>query len=394
MVHDMIMPAASPATSPAPRLFQPLQIRGVTLKNRIVVSPMSMYSSHEGFADDLHLIHLGRFALGGAGLVMMEASAVSREGRITPGCNGIWLDAHVPPLRRIADSLKRFGAVPGIQLGHSGPKGSAQRPWHGNGPLGQEDIAERREQPWTTLSSTATPYDAGWSIPHALSEAEMDAIVDDYRRGARRARAAGFEVLELHCAHGYLLHAFLSPLTNERTDQYGGSLENRMRLALRVAEAVRREWPDAYPMFVRISAVDGVGVGWSIDDSVTFAKALAVRGIDAIDCSSGGVRLPREHVLDSHGPGFQVPFAAQIRREAKVPTVAVGQIRDAEQAEAVLAAGEADLIALGREMLVNPNWAAQAALTLQQDAGWAEWPGQYRWWLERRARQLAPRRKV
>lgn len=372
----------------SPRLFEPLILRGITLKNRIMVSPMSMYSSHEGFADDLHLVHLGRFALGGAGLVMMEATAVARDGRITHGCNGIWLDAHIPPLKRIADFLKSYGSVPGIQLGHSGAKGSTQRPWHGNGPLGPADLSERREPPWATWSASGQEGAGSAEPSQALSESDMDRLVEDYRQSTRRARQAGFEALELHCAHGYLLHSFLSPLLNHRGDEYGGSLENRMRFPLRVAAAVRQEWPEQLPMFVRISSVDGIGVGWSIEDSVVFAKELKTHGVDAIACSSGGVTLPRDKVLVSRDPGFQVPFAARVRREARLPTIAVGLICKPEQAEMVIAAEDADLIALGREMLVDPNWAAQAALTLQQEAGWKEWPDQFRWWLERRARQM------
>ncbi len=373
------------------RLFEPLAIRGINLKNRVVVSPMSMYNSHEGFSDDLHLVHLGRFALGGAGLVIMESTAVNRDGRITHGCNGIWLDAHVPNLRRISDFLHRFGSVAGIQLGHSGPKGAGQRPWHGNGPLGPEDATQRREYPWSVFSSSPVPFDEGWATPRALAEADMDELVLDYRNAARRARDAGFDVIELHCAHGYLLHAFLSPLLNKRDDKYGGSLDNRMRLPLRIAEAVRGEWPQERPLFARISAVDGVGVGWSIEDSVVFVKALSARGVDAIACSTGGVKLSRGQVLVSRDPGFQVRFAAQIRRATGIPTIAVGMILEPQQAEDVLRAGDADLIALGREMLFNPNWAAQAAVTLRQSAGWKEWPDQYGWWLERRARQLTPR---
>ena len=372
-------------------LFEPLALRGTTLKNRVVVSPMSMYSSHEGLSDDLHLVHLGRFALGGAGLVIMEATAVNRDGRITHGCNGIWLDAHVPQLKKITDFLRRFGSVAGIQLGHSGPKGAAQRPWHGNGPLGAEDAAQRREYPWTVVSSSPLPFDEGWATPRGLKEADIDELVRDYRGAARRAREAGFDVLELHCAHGYLLHAFLTPLLNRREDEYGGSLENRMRLPLRIVEAVRAEWPEDRPLFVRISAVDGIGVGWSLDDSVVFTKALAARGVDAIACSTGGAKLARGQALVSRARGFQVPFAAHIRRATGVPTIAVGMILEPQQAEDVLRAGDADLIALGREMLFNPNWAAQAALTLRQGDGWKEWPAQYGWWLERRARQLAPR---
>jgi len=386
------MPAETTGVSEtAIRLFEPLTFRGITLKNRVVVSPMSMYSSREGFADDLHLVHLGRFALGNAGLVIMESTAVRCDGRITHGCNGIWLDAHVPNLRRITDFLHRFGSVAGIQLGHSGPKGAAQRPWHGNAPLGAEDAAQRQEYPWPLISSSPLPFDTGWATPRALAQAEMDELLGDYRSAARRAREAGFDVLELHCAHGYLLHAFLSPLLNRREDEYGGSLENRMRLPLRIAEALRAEWPNDRPLFVRISAVDGIGVGWSIEDSVVFTRALAARGVDAIACSTGGVKLARGQALVSRERGFQVPFAAHIRQATGVPTIAVGMILEPQQAEDVLRSGGADLIALAREMLHNPNWAAQAAVTLGQSAGWKEWPDQYGWWLERRARQLSPR---
>ncbi|HZL98518.1 MAG TPA: NADH:flavin oxidoreductase/NADH oxidase [Terriglobales bacterium] len=374
-----------------PMLFEPLSLRSVTLKNRIVVSPMSMYSAVEGVADDLHLVQLGRFAMGGAGLALMEAAAVSRDGRITHGCLGLWLDTHVRPLRRVVDFLHRFGCAAGIQIGHSGPKGSAQRPWHGGAPLGTDDATSRGEEGWPVVSSFPVPFDDGWPTPVPLAETGMDSLVLDYRNAARRAREAGFDTVELHCAHGYLLHAFLSPLVNRREDRYGGSLENRMRLPLRVAEAIRAEWPDSKPVLVRISAVDGVDIGWSIEDSVAFAKELADRGIDAIDCSSGGVKLHRGNVLSSRIPGFQVPFSARIRREAKIPTIAVGLIREPRQAEDVLRSGGADLVALGRELLVNPNWSAQAALSLRGGDGWREWPELFRWWLERRDRQLAPK---
>ena len=379
------------STDPVIHLFEPLALRGTTLKNRVVVSPMSMYSSNEGFSDEFHLVHLGRFALGGAGLVIMEATAVNRAGRITHGCNGIWLDAHVPNLKRIAEFIRRFGSVPGIQLGHSGPKGAAQRPWDGNGPLGPEDAIQRQEHSWTTVSASPVPFEPGWATPRELTESDMDDLVFDYRNAARRASAAGFDLIELHCAHGYLLHSFLSPLFNSRSDSFGGSLENRMRFPLRIVEAVRAEWPKSKPLVVRISAVDGVGVGWSINDSVVFTKALSARGVDAIACSTGGAKLARDQVLVSRERGFQVPFAAHIRRATGVPTIAVGLILEAEQAEDVLRAENADLIALGREMLVNPNWAAQAAVALRKDVGWKEWPDQYGWWLERRARQLTRR---
>lgn len=381
-----------PEAGAAVQLFEPLAIRDLRLKNRVVVSAMSMYSSRDGFSDDFHLVHIGRFALGGAGLVFMEASAVGPEGCITPGCNGLWLDDHAARLRRITDFLHRFDCAAGIQLGHSGAKGSARRPWHGGTPLNEEDRALRGEQPWPIASASAVAFDKGWAVPHALGKDDIDRLVEAYRHGARRARDAGFDVLELHCAHGYLLHSFLSPLTNQRDDEFGGNLENRMRLPLRIAQVIRAEWPERKPVFVRISSVDGIDVGWTLDESVVFARQLAARGIDAIDCSSGGVILPRDKQLVSRTPGFQVPFAERIRREAGVPTVAVGLILDASHAEAILQRGEADLVALAREILFNPNWPAQAALSLVGEKGWKFWPDQFRWWLERRARQIGDKR--
>lgn len=374
-----------------PLLLQPTSLRGVRLRNRVVVSPMSLYSSSEGFVDDFHLVHLGRFALGGAGLVIMEATAVTRQGRSTEGCNGIWLDAHVPGLRRIADFLHANGAAAGIQLGHAGPKASTQRPWHGGLSLGPADAQARQEFAWPIVAASDQPFDEGFDTPHALSEAELDVLVDDYRRAARRASEAGFGVVEVHCAHGYLLHAFLSPLLNHRTDSFGGSLENRMRFPLRVIQAVRGEIPDERAVTVRISAVDGIDVGWQIEDSVAFSRALKQLGVDAVTCSSGGVKLAKGQVLVSREPGFQVPFAEQVRLEAGMPTIAVGMIRTAQQAEKILQQGQADFVALGRELLVNPNWVADAALELQGPQGWGLWPEPFRWWLERRARQLAPR---
>lgn len=372
--------APEPAPGPASRLFAPLTLRGLTLRNRIVVSPMAMYSAAEGVAADFHLVHLGRFALGGAGLVFMEATAVSAAGRITPGCLGLWSDAQTDAARRIVDFLHAHGAAAGIQLVHSGFKGSSERPWAGGTPL--------KAGAWQTVAPSADPFDKGWPTPHALSELEIAGLIEDFRAAARKAAAISFDVIELHCAHGYLLHEFLSPLSNQREDRYGGSLENRMRLPLEIAEAIRSVWPAARPMFVRISAVDGVGVGWSVEDSIAFARALGRLGVDAVDCSTGGIRIERDKQVPARDPGFQVPYAARIRREAAVATVAVGMIRDSSQAEAIIAEGSADLVALAREMLFNPNWAAQAALELEGDSGWTLWPQQFRFWLERRARQL------
>lgn len=364
----------------SPLLFQPLTLRGLTLRNRVVVSPMAMYSAIGGQTADFHLVHLGRFALGGAGLVFMEATAVNAAGRITPGCPGIWDDPQADGLKRVTDFLHAHGAAAGIQLLHSGFKGSSQRPWEGGTPLA--------EGAWPTISPSGEPFDRGWPAPHALSAHDIEWLIEDFRAAAERAVRAGFDVVELHCAHGYLLHAFLSPLSNRRQDQYGGTLENRMRLPLAVARAVREAWPPDQPVFVRISAVDGIGVGWSIEDSVAFARELKAIGIDAVDCSTGGLRIDREKQVPARDPGFQVPYAARVRREAGIPTIAVGMIRHAAQAEEILAGGDADLVALAREMLLNPNWAAQAAIELQGSAGWALWPQPFRYWLERRARQL------
>jgi 2,4-dienoyl-CoA reductase-like NADH-dependent reductase (Old Yellow Enzyme family) len=371
-----------------PLLFEPITFREVTLRNRIVVSPMAMYSSHDGFADDFHLVHLGRFALGGAGLIFTEATAITAQGRITSGCNGLWLDAQIPQLKRITDFLHRFGSAAGVQLAHSGWKGSTRRPWHGGTRLDAEDVKQRGEEAWPIVSVGDQSFDGEAPGPTALSESDLSALIEQYRQAARRATAAGFDVLEIHAAHGYLLHSFLSPLSNKRDDRYGGSVDNRMRFPLDLVEAARAEWPQDKPLFVRISAVDGVDVGWTIDDSIVFAKALARRGVDVVDCSTGGMKLPRDKNLVARTPGFQVPFAARVRTEAEVATMAVGLIIEPKQAEEILASGGADLIALAREMLVNPNFAAQAALELEGAVGWNLWADQFRYWLERRAKTL------
>ena len=344
------------ATATTPLLLRPAAFRSVTLRNRIVVSPMAMYSAHDCFADDFHLVHLGRFSLGGAGLVFIEATAVTEQGRITAGCNGLWLDAQIPQLERITDFLHRFGSAAGVQLAHSGWKGSTRRPWHGGTRLDDEDVKLRGEHPWPTVSVGDESFDGEVPGPAALAESDLSALVESYRAATRRVVAAGFDVIDVHAAHGYLLHSFLSPLSNKRDDRFGGSIENRMRFPLAVVEAVRAEWPADKPLFVRISSVDGVDVGWTIEDSVTFAKALAARGVDVVDCSSGGMKLPRVKSLVARNPGFQVPFAAKIRKEAQVATMAVGLILEPQQAEAILQSGEADLIALAREMLANPNF--------------------------------------
>ncbi|MFC0239085.1 NADH:flavin oxidoreductase/NADH oxidase [Rhodopseudomonas telluris] len=368
-----------------PPLFRPFTLRGITAKNRILISPMCQYSAVDGIASDWHLVHLGKFAQGGAGIVMVEATAVTANGRITHGDLGLWHDGQIKPLERIAAFLRDNGAVPAIQLAHAGRKASMQRPWYGNAALTAEDRA-RGDQPWSIVAPSPIPMEEGWLTPQELSEDELDQLLDAWRAATLRAVEAGFEMLEVHCAHGYLLHSFLSPLSNMRTDQYGGDRAGRMRFPLEVIETVRAAWPDTLPLSVRISSVDGVEGGIELADSVVFAREAKARGADIIDCSSGGLlgsatanRIPR-------GYGFQVPFAETIRKEAEVPTIAVGLILHPDQAEEVVEQGQADLVGIGREALFDPNWAlhAQLELTEADDQVFADWPKQYGWWLERR----------
>jgi 2,4-dienoyl-CoA reductase-like NADH-dependent reductase (Old Yellow Enzyme family) len=367
-------------------LLQPLLLRDVTLKNRIMIAPMAMYSASEGIADDFHLVHLGRFALGGAGLVMAEATAVSREGRITHGCLGLWEDHHVPGLKRIADFVRRLGSVPGIQLAHAGRKASVRRPWNGGTALPDAASAppDEEETAWPAVSSTDTPFDDTMVRPEQLDEAGILGIVDDFAQAAHRASVAGFDVLEIHCAHGYLLHSFLSPLANLRTDRWGGDIDGRMRFPIEVVRAVREKWPHGKPLFVRISSIDGVDIGWSMDDSVAFAKELKRLGVDVIDCSSGGMKLPRGKTLVARTEGFHVPFSSRIRDDVGIATIAVGLIRSPAFAEDVLGRGGADIVAVAREALFNPNWANHAALELEAGQGWRRWPDQFSMWLRKR----------
>ncbi|WP_144158436.1 NADH:flavin oxidoreductase/NADH oxidase [Paraburkholderia sp. BCC1885] len=369
-------------------LFEPISLRGVTLRNRLAISPMCQYSAVDGVANDYHLVHLGRFALGGFGLVIVEATGVVPEGRITHGDLGLWSDAQIPALARIVDTLKAAGAAAGIQLAHAGPKASMQRPWFGNGPLGAADFA-RGDLPWTVYAASAQPVGDGWLTPEALSLAQIAATKAAFVAAARRAHAAGFDVIELHCAHGYLLNSFLSPLTNRRTDQYGGDLEGRMRLPLEIAQALREAWPQDKPLFVRVSTVDGLRAGTTPDDTVAFAKRLKALGVDVVDCSSGGTGNGYEYPV---GYGYQVPYASRVRKEAGVASMAVGLIVDAHQAQAIVEDGHADLVAIGREALADPNWAlhAQAELGANDPADpFASWPRQTDWWLAGRAKEIA-----
>jgi 2,4-dienoyl-CoA reductase-like NADH-dependent reductase (Old Yellow Enzyme family) len=370
-----------------PLLFTPLTLRGIELRNRVVISPMCQYSAQEGMASDWHFAHLAQFALGGAGLVFTEAAAIERNGRITHGDLGIWSDLHVAPLARITAFLKANGAVPAIQLGHAGRKASMQRPWHGNGPMDDSDRA-RGENVWQVVAPSSVPVDNGWLVPHELSLDEIAQIKQHWKAAAARSLQAGFDVVEVHGAHGYLLHEFLSPVSNQRTDQYGGSLANRMRLPLEVARIVRDAWPQDKPVFFRVSSVDGVDGGWTLDDTVALAKALKAIGIDVIDCSSGGIAGSATAARVKRTLGFQVPFAARIRAEAGIPTMAVGLILQPQQAEEILRGGQADLIAIGRQALFNPHWPLHAQLALNAEDDFASWPVQYGWWLDKRQRSL------
>jgi 2,4-dienoyl-CoA reductase-like NADH-dependent reductase (Old Yellow Enzyme family) len=343
-----------------PTLLSPLTLRGLTLPNRMVVAPMCQYSMTDGFVGDYHLVHLGRFALGGFGLVVVEATGVTAEGRISHGDVGLWSDEHVPGLARVVEFLHAEGTAAGIQLGHAGAKASSRRPWDGGGAVTAENTRPG-EEPWPTVAPSAVPVDEGWPVPHELTEAEMAGVRDAFVAATRRAVDAGFDVVELHAAHGYLLNQFLSPLMNRRTDGYGGSAENRMRFPLQVVEAVRAAWPADRPLFVRVSAVDASADGTTLEQTVAFARELSARGVDAVHTSGGGLGGGWAHPI---GYGYQVPFAERIRAEAGIPTVAVGLITEAKQAEAVLTRGQADLVALAREAQDDPNWALHAAREL------------------------------
>jgi 2,4-dienoyl-CoA reductase-like NADH-dependent reductase (Old Yellow Enzyme family) len=346
------------------RLFSPITIKNIILKNRIVVSPMCQYSATDGFTSDWHLVHLGSRAIGGAGLIIAEATSVSPEGRITPGDTGIWKDEHIPGFKRITGFIHQHGSVAGIQLAHAGRKASCAVPWDGG-----HQLAETAGG-WQTVAPSPLPFNAGDRIPAALDDAGIEKVIADFKAAAGRALLAGFKVIEIHAAHGYLLFEFLSPLTNHRTDRYGGTFENRCRMLVRVVEAVRTVWPAENPLFVRISSTDWVEGGWTPDDSVRLASVLKLKGVDLIDCSGGG-NVP--HAIIPTGPGFQVPFSEVIRKTG-ILTGTVGFITSADQAEEILAGDRADLIFMAREMLRDPYFPLHAAY---QSGVTAEWPVQY-----------------
>ncbi|MDT5295376.1 MAG: hypothetical protein QOJ76_2256 [Acidobacteriota bacterium] len=345
-------------------LFSAFSLREVEFRNRVFVSPMCQYSSRDGMPNDWHMVHLGSRATGGAGLVVVEATGVSPEGRISPGDSGLWSEAHARAFAPIVSFIKSQGARAGIQLAHAGRKASTDVPWRGGKPLKESEGA------WRTLAPSAVPF-GDWPAPKEMTREDIEAVVGQFADATRLALAAGFEVVELHMAHGYLMHEFLSPLSNRREDEFGGTLENRSRFPLRVAEAVRAVWPEALPLFARISATDWVEGGWNIEDSIELSRRLKGSGVDLIDCSSGGL-VPDARITVA--PGYQVPFAAAIRKEAGVATGAVGLITEPEQAEEIVASGKADVVFLARAMLRDPYWPLHAAKRLGVKA---PWPVQY-----------------
>jgi 2,4-dienoyl-CoA reductase-like NADH-dependent reductase (Old Yellow Enzyme family) len=346
-------------------LFAPLDLRGVTLRNRVGVSPMCQYAATDGLANDWHFVHTGALATGGAALVMTEATAVSPEGRISAQDLGLWSDAHVPGLRRITEFVKSQGAIPGIQLAHAGRKASTRRPWEGGG------VIAEAEGGWIPLGPSAVPYSPTHATPREMTAEDVKRVVVEFRAATGRAHAAGYEVLEIHTAHGYLLHEFLSPKSNHRGDAYGGSFDHRARLALEIVEAVRGAWPAPLPLFVRLSVTEWCEGGWDVPDSIRLGQRLRELGVDLIDCSSGGnvsgVQVPL-------GPGYQVPLARAVREGVGIPTAAVGLITDAVQANEIVRRGDADLVLLARELLRQPRWPLLAAARLGESA---PWPPQY-----------------
>lgn len=346
-------------------LFQPIKIKSIEFKNRIVVSPMCEYSSIDGFANDWHLVHLGSRAVGGAGLIITEATAVSSEGRITHADLGIWKDEHISALKKITQFIEAHGAVPGIQLAHAGRKASHSKPWEGGGALTTES------ELWQTFAPSAIAYKQGEPLPNEMSKEDINKVIADFKAATIRAIEAGFKVIEIHAAHGYLINEFLSPLSNQRADKYGGSFNNRIKFLLEIIEAVREAWSDDYPLFVRISANEWVEGGWSIEDSVALSKILKTKGVDLIDCSSGG--NSHEQKI-SAGPLYQVPFAERIKRECGILTGAVGIITTAEEAEQILVNQQADMILLARQFLSDPYFPLHAAKVLGAEV---KWPVQY-----------------
>jgi 2,4-dienoyl-CoA reductase-like NADH-dependent reductase (Old Yellow Enzyme family) len=346
------------------KLFSPLKIRGIELKNRIAVSPMCQYSSEDGMPTDWHLVHLGSRAVGGAALVIQEATAVSPEGRISPEDAGIWNDQQADAYKRTTSFITSYNSIPAIQLAHAGRKGSTYSPWKGKGEVKKENGG------WQTYSPSPIHFSNEYPTPKEMDESDIDKVINDFCSAAKRSIAAGYKLIELHMAHGYLVHEFLSPLSNSRKDKYGGSLENRCRFAIRIAKCVRDIIPENYPLFARISASDWIEGGWNIEDSVQLSIQLKRAGVDLIDCSSGG----NAPIVIPTGPGYQIPFSEKIKNEAAILTGGIGFITSPEQADHIIRTGQADIVLLAREILRNPYWPLHAAKALNADV---DWPVQY-----------------
>ncbi|HTP97216.1 MAG TPA: NADH:flavin oxidoreductase/NADH oxidase [Burkholderiales bacterium] len=364
-------------------LFTPLALRGLTARNRVVVSPMCQYSSQDGGPTDWHLVHLGKFAMGGAGIVFCEETAVEARARKTHECAGIYDPRHAAQYRRITDFVRSQGAIPAMQLGHAGRKASCGPPWTQFAPL-TEDDARHGHPPWRAVGPSPIPTRPGAPAPLELTRDDLRAVVGAWRDATLRTLDAGFDFVEVHGAHGYLIHQFLSPLANRRGDGYGGDLAGRMRFPLEIVEAVRAAWPQDRPLSFRVSATDGDGGAWGLDDTVALARELKARDVDIVTCSSGGIAGPLNMAIVPRTPGYQVPYAARVRRETGIMSMAVGMITEARHAEAILREGDADLIALARELMYNPNWPVHAARELGH-AGYLDLlPPAYAWWLKRR----------
>jgi 2,4-dienoyl-CoA reductase-like NADH-dependent reductase (Old Yellow Enzyme family) len=368
-----------------PILFSPLRLRGLTLRNRAVLSPMCQYQAVDGRMQEWHFAHHARFTAGGLAAAFVEATGVTREGRITYGCTGIWEDGQIPGLKRVVETYRAHGTIPGIQLAHAGRRASALRPWDGAKPI---EATTGPEPAWEAVAPSALPEREGYPVPRELKLPEIEDLIEAFALAARRALAAGFDIAEIHGAHGYLIHSFFSPHSNRRGDGFGGSLEKRMRFPLLVAEAVRAAWPEEKPVFYRASVTDNIEGGLAVEDSVALARALKTRGVDVIDCSAGGMTGPTSLSTAKIRPGYQVDLAAAVRRGADIPTMAVGAIIEPRQAEAILEDGDADLVALGRQMMAEPHWLYRAALELNLDNPHAVLPRSYSFYLERRAAVL------
>lgn len=365
-------------------LFKPLSLRGVTSPNRCVLSPMVQYKAIDGLVSDYHLVHLGQFAIGRFGIIFTENCAINPQGRVTQGDLGLWNDHQIAGHRRLVNFLQQEGSLAALQLSHSGRKGSAARPFDPPGQLGPSGA---NWQTWDVVGPSPLPAANGYPVPVELTLEGINTTVNQFVASAARAERAGYDILELHAAHGYLLAQFLSPISNRRQDDYGGSLNNRMRFPLELVRQVRQTWPKSKPLFVRVSAIDGAG-GWDLNDTIVFAKQLKGLGVDVIDCSSGGLTSLATAEPIQRQPGDQVPYASAVRQQAGIKTMAVGLILDGVQAETILAEGDADLIAIGRQALVDPHWALHAAKTLGCDDAYGMWPPEYGWWLHRRTANL------